>query len=315
LYRYEEVDGVLTPTDEKHVGATPLGPVTLPMGSYLCVLRKEGFRDTRYPVHIMRERQWRGDVKLRADAEIGEGFAYVPAGPFVYGEGKDITTKTLDDFAISKYPVTFREYAAFLESLSDEEAEERQPHTPGDGPYMERGGDGKWRPLPNNIEGAARERCLREYGPDCDRDLPVAGVSWHDAVSYCEWKTKVTGKEWRLPTEAEREKAARGVDGRTFPWGDLADPSLGKCRDSRDESPQPEPVGTFPTAVSVYGVGDAVGNQWDWTDSWFDSVRSSRVVCGGAWHVTVAALRCSCRYTAEPRIRAFDIGFRCARGP
>jgi serine/threonine-protein kinase len=313
LYRYEEVDGVLTPKDEQHLGETPLRPVPLPMGSYLCVLKKKGFRDTRYPVHITRERAWGGEVRLRTDEEIGEEFVYVPGGPFTYGEGKDSETKELSDFAIAKYPVTFREYGEYLDTLDAKQAEEHCPGTPGDGPYMERGPNGKYRALPNNIEGPARERCLRDYGPDCERDLPVAGVSWYDAVAYCEWKTKVTGKKCRLPTEDEREKAARGVDGRTFPWGDLADPTLGKCRDSRDEPPQPEPVGTFPTAVSVYGMEDAAGNQWDWTDSWFDARRSSRVLRGGSWGYTIAALRCSSRLTDAPRYRRSFLGFRCVR--
>ena len=210
--------------------------------------------------------------------------------------------------------MTFGEYGEYLDTLDAEQAKERCPGTPGDGPYMERGPDGEYRPLPNNIEGPARERCLLDYGPDCEKNLPVAGVSWHDAVAYCKWKTKVTGHQWRLPTEEEREKAARGVDGRTFPWGDLADPSLGKCRDSRDEPPQPEPVGTFPTAVSVYGMGDAAGNQWDWTDSWFDARPSSRVLRGGSWNVTIADLRCPYRGAVLPRLRYSGLGFRCARG-
>ncbi|MHC5052645.1 MAG: protein kinase domain-containing protein, partial [Planctomycetota bacterium] len=280
LYRHEEVDGVLTPTDEKHLGATPLGPVTLPMGSYLCVLRKEGFRDTRYPVHITRECQWQGEVKLRTDEEIGEGFVHVPAGLFIYGEGEKTTTKTLPDVAIQKYPVTFAEYIEFLETLDDEEAKERMPQTPGDGPYVERAEDGTWQILPILIEGPAREWSLERYGEDFEFRLPVIAVSYDDAEAYCKWKGGVTGEEWRLPTEEEREKAARGVDGRRFAWGDLEDASLGKCRESREVNAQPEPVGAFPAAESVYGMGGASGGVWDWTSSWEDERRSSRVLRG-----------------------------------
>ena len=110
LYRYEPVDGVLTPREKRHLGATPLGPVPLPMGSYLCLLRKEGYRDTRYPVHITRERAWEGEIRLRTDEAIGEDFVYVPGGPFTYGEGKEAQTRELPDFAIARYPVTFAEY-------------------------------------------------------------------------------------------------------------------------------------------------------------------------------------------------------------
>ncbi|MHC4550010.1 MAG: SUMF1/EgtB/PvdO family nonheme iron enzyme [Planctomycetota bacterium] len=314
LYRYVEHDGVLGPEEERHLGQTPLGPVILPMGSYLCILKKEGFRDVRYPVHISRNRTWQGEVKLRTDAEIGEGFVFVPAGPFVYGAGKDTEIKELPDFAIARHPVTFGEYAAFLEALDGTEAQERLPFMRGEGPLMERGADGQYRPLPTIVEAKARAWCLERYGEGFEANVPVLCVSWHDAVAYCAWKTETTGKDWRLPTEEEREKATRGVDGRRFPWGDLEDASLGKCRESREVNPQPEPVGAFPMAESVYGVGDAAGGVWDWTDSWFDERKSLRVLRGGAWSLQPEIMRCAYRYGNGPTIRAADYGFRCARG-
>jgi serine/threonine-protein kinase len=140
------------------------------------------------------------------------------------------------------------------------------------------------------------------------------GVTFDDAVAYCAWKTKTTGKQWRLPTEEEREKAARGVDGRRFPWGDLEDASLAKCRESREHSTQPEPVGAFETAVSVYGMADAAGGMWDWTDSWFDHRKALRVLRGGSWYVPPASVRCSNRVGYQPLNRVTDVGFRCARG-
>ncbi|MHC4410794.1 MAG: serine/threonine-protein kinase, partial [Planctomycetota bacterium] len=95
LYRYEEVDGVLTPQHEQHLGRTPIGPVPLAMGSYLCVLRKEGLPDTRYPIQVTRGHAWGGEVNLRTAEEIGEGFVFVPGGPFTYGEDRDTETKEL----------------------------------------------------------------------------------------------------------------------------------------------------------------------------------------------------------------------------
>ncbi|MHC4341282.1 MAG: bifunctional serine/threonine-protein kinase/formylglycine-generating enzyme family protein [Planctomycetota bacterium] len=313
LFRYEEIDGVLTPTDETKLGTTPLGPVPLPMGSYLCLLRKDGRRETRYPVNITRERAWVGTIRLRTDEEIGERFVHVPAGPFTYGEGKHTEIRELADFAIGRYPVTFREYAEFLDALDPAEADERCPRSPIDGPYMERGPDGRFRPLEGSIEGPAVDRCLRDYGPDYDWLVPVAGVSWHDAIAYCEWKARTTGREWRLPTEEELEKAARGVDGRTFAWGDLADATLCRCRHSRDEPPQPEPVGAFPTSASVYGMGDACGNQADWTSSLYEGSGSPRVQFGGSWLLSMDPQRCAFRSWSEPHLRSGDLGFRCAR--
>jgi serine/threonine protein kinase/formylglycine-generating enzyme required for sulfatase activity len=314
LSRFVERNGVLVPEEERFLGVTPLEPVTLPMGSYLCVLAKRGYRDMRYPVHITRNRAWTGEVQLRTDEEVGEGFVHVPAGPFVHGEGKETEVREIGDFAIARYPVTFAEYGAFLASLPEEEAEERKPFMQGEGPLMERGDDGVWRPLPIIVEGAARDRCVREHGEDFETRIPVMAISWEDAAAYCAWKTRETGREWRLPTEEEREKAARGVDGRRFPWGDLEDASLGKCRESRDEDSQPEPVGTFPFAASVYGMGDAAGNVWDWTDSWFDARRFLRVVRGGSWFIDPLGVRCAFRYGLYPRVRHTMVGFRCARG-
>ena len=104
------------------------------------------------------------------------------------------------------------------------------------------------------------------------------------------------------------------VDGRRFPWGTVDDASLAKCRDSRDEDSQPEPVGTFDTAASIYGMGDAAGNMWDWTDSWFDGRRSLRVLRGGSWNSESSTLRCAIRLRVGPRVRDTTLGFRCARG-
>jgi serine/threonine-protein kinase len=305
LYRYEESDGVLTPTDEKRLGTTPLDEVPLPMGSYLCLIDKKGYREVHYPVHITRGRAWTGTLRLRTDEEVGEGFVHVPAGPFVFGEGRHTEIRELPDFAIAKHPVTFREYAAFLDALDPAEADERCPRTPIDGPYLERGPDGRFRPIQGSIEGPAVDRFLRDYGPDYDWIVPVAGVSWHDAVAFCAWKKETTGREWRL--------AARGVDGRMFAWGNLADPTLCRCRHSRNEPPQPEPVGAFPTSASVYGMGDACGNQADWTSSLYEGPGSPRVQFGGSWLLSIDSQRCAFRSWSEPHLRAGDLGFRCAR--
>ena len=241
----------------------------------------------------------------------------MPAGPFIYSEKKDTRTLELGDFAIAKYSVTVAEYSVFLTAVEREEGLEAAmrhlPQAVGDGPYMERGEDGIYRPLPLICSGAGRERCIREFGVHFDLQLPVPGVDWNDAQAYCAWKTRISGKQWRLPKEEEMEKAARGVDGRRFPWGDLEDASLGKCRDSRSEPSQVEPVGTFATAESVYGMGDATGNTWDRTDSWFDERRTLRTLRGGSWGIEIANLRCAYRFGIDPGYHLHNVGFRCAR--
>jgi len=319
LIRFEDDDGVLVPADERELEATPIANAVLPMGSYLCVLRMEGYRDVRYPVHITRGRARKGTVRMRTEDEIGEDFVYVPGGEFTYGEGEKTTTKDLPDFAIQHYPVTLGEYAEFLAAVETESgqdaAAERLPHD-NSGTYMERLDDGGYEAKPDIIDGAVAERYQRDHGNGWQSRLPVFAISWHDAVAYCEWKTRVTGREWRLPTEEEREKAARGVDGRRFPWGEEADASLCKNKDSRDESSQPEPVGAFPTAASVYGMGDAGGGVYDWTSSLFEphvKASTSRVFRGGSWLSPVGCARAALRYCLTPVNRLPNLGFRPAR--
>ena len=163
IARYEEIDGVLTPTDERSLGSTPVS-ATLPIGSYLCVLKAPGKRDTRYPVMIERDKTWKGSVALKTDEEVGEEFVHVPAGEFIYGEGKETETKNLPDFAVARYPVTFADYAEYMESLDEEEAAVRLPRTDGDGPYMEKGDDGRYRPKSIIVEGKAHDECAERFG-------------------------------------------------------------------------------------------------------------------------------------------------------
>ena len=247
---------------------------------------------------------------MRTDEEIGEGFVLVPGGPFEYGEGDAAEIREVGDFAIARYPVTFGEYAEFLDSLQECDLQERLPRTFTDGPLVERGADGLLRPCGKLAD---TEPHHAEQGRAHFSRVPVVGVTWDDAVAYCVWRTRGTGRKWRLPTEEEWEKAARGVDGRRVPWGDLVDASLAMCRDSRKEASELQQVGAFPTASSVYGMCDAVGNVLHWTDSWGDARRSGRVLRGGSWCRGAADLQLRFRIWGSPDVRLADVGFRCAR--
>ncbi len=316
LHRYEDRGGVLEAVEDRVLGMTPLR-TRLPMGSYLCVLRWEGCADVRYPVHITRCREWSATVTLPAQSDIGDGFVYVPAGPALLGEGSRKCEVDPGDFVIGRTPVTLGQYAEFLEDLDRTRgrsaAAEHVPNMRGEGAFLERREDGRYAILRTVCEGSARERCEVRYGEGFERNLPVFCVSWYDAHAYCTWMSERTGRKWRLPTEAEREKASRGVDGRLFPWGDLQDASLAKCRDSFPEIAQPEPVGAFLSAVSVYGMADAAGGVWDWTDTPFDNDETSMFVRGGAWNDAPEYLRCAYRYWMDVTSRGTLVGFRCAR--
>jgi eukaryotic-like serine/threonine-protein kinase len=142
---------------------------------------------------------------------------------------------------------------------------------------------------------------------------PVMGVSFFDAEMFASWLARKESAPIRLPTEHEWEKAARGADGRFFPWGNGFDPSFCKMSLSRPGRPQPEPVGSFPVDESVYGMRDAAGAIREWTDSFYDPGRETRTLRGGAWYFNPHYCRLAFRHGYLPHIVFTNFGFRLAR--
>jgi formylglycine-generating enzyme required for sulfatase activity len=214
----------------------------------------------------------------------------IPAGEFTMGEGDEAHPVYLAAYAIGKYPVTNQLYQAFV-TASNHPA-------PAD-----------WR------EG---------YYLDLLGDHPVVNVSWYDALAYCCWLAGATGQVYRLPTEAEWEKAARGLDGRPYPWGDKFDKT--RCNTADGGMGRTTPVDAYPTGASPYGVLDLVGNVWEWCSSLYAaypyqagdgreeaSAEGWRVLRGGSWFDMEWGARAARRLSGPPDSVSRNTGFRVVR--
>ncbi|MCL4300535.1 MAG: formylglycine-generating enzyme family protein [Anaerolineae bacterium] len=257
-------------------------------------------------------------------------FVLIPAGDFLIGTDrkKDRLHQTdelpqhrlvITDFYLMRHPVTNVQYRLFMEITGH-----RPPLFWPDGQF-----------------------------PADLAEHPVVGVSFSDATAFCRWTATVTGLLVRLPTEAEWEKAARGPDGRLYPWGN--EWRAGACNNRESKLGQTSPVGQFsPQGDSPYGVSDLAGNVQEWCASLFGPYpydpRDGREVLvdepeaesllpqlhesggisdpqrleaswgkqtlrGGSWRESRTQSRCAYRSWAAPMHRSVDTGFRCCYEP
>jgi len=309
----EERDLLLQPGTPLFSGSTPIQALPLGPGSYVVRVELDGYAPLVYPVYISRNRDWQGSIRLQRESEIAAGFCEVPAGPFIEGgdsEGWSLPRgePEVPGFAIARFPVTVREYLEFLNDVARTDlklALQRAPRrAPDGGSYAihdpERGFE--FEPhLPENV---------------AELDAPVSSVSWYDAVAYAEWRSAKDRRTYRLPSAREWEKAARGVDGRWFPWGNRFDASLCNIRESSKDGARVTPVTSFPHDESVYGVRGMAGNMRDWTQTpsavGASTAAPLRVVRGGAWYGGRVSARCADRFWFEPNHVYFFVGFRLA---
>jgi formylglycine-generating enzyme required for sulfatase activity len=174
-------------------------------------------------------------------------------------------------------------------------------------------------PSPKNWNGT-------EY-PEDQGDHPVVYINWYDALAYCEWLTEKTGKSYRLPSEAEWEKAARGERGFIYPWGDQFDPD--KCNTIEAGPGRTTPVGQYsPNGDSPYGCTDMAGNVWEWTRSILEKYPyqaddgredlggiGRRVLRGGAFYNSLDLARCAYRNSHKTSYWNDNLGFRVVVSP
>ena len=345
LHRYETRNRRLVPVFERSLGRTPLSAVPLEKGSYLCTLRHPGRLDTPYPVLVERQGHWNGvppgavaphPVWLPRPEDLEPDDCYVPAGWFWSGgdpeaaEGLARRRLWCPAFVVKRFPVTNRAYIAFLDDLvATGREEEALRHAP-----RERAGkEGETGALIYGRRGDGRFELVADADGDrWELDWPVMMVDWSGALAYAAWLAARTGRPWRLPGELMWEKAARGVDGRFFPWGDVFDPSWCCMRDSHADRPLPAAVDTYPVDRSPYQVRGMAGGIRDWCEGQYrregpvvvdDRVtliddgsgpgRPRRPVRGGSWSSIPRRSRAANRSGSEPWNRLAFNGFRVCR--
>jgi formylglycine-generating enzyme required for sulfatase activity len=251
----------------------------------------------------------------------------IPAGEFLMGsedaeeDERPAHRVQIEDFFMCVQPVTNAEYARFVHETSH-----RAPAI-----YE--------IPLVVKVGGLERERAFRQTGaayvwedsqPPAGRaDHPVTLVRYEDAVAYCGWLAATTGKPFRLPTEAEWEKAARGgAESKRYPWGDRLDRTLANFLVDPALKPTQgtTPCRSYPP--NAFGLFDMAGNVWEWVHDWYDPLYYGtagarnptgpplghlRLMRGGSWLVAdVRMLSCSHRHKVPPDTYSYAVGFRVA---
>jgi formylglycine-generating enzyme required for sulfatase activity/predicted Ser/Thr protein kinase len=310
------------PRSARVLGVTPLRE-TLPAGRWRLTVRTTGRAEAVFPVDLQREDLFDpGPISL---PEPIWGAVLVPAGWFLAG-GDPLAPDALsrrriwvDTFAIQTHPVTVAEYVAFLNELPEELALEHQPresagYGAGSRSVLARRG-AQWL-----LETSPHE------GPPWEPDWPVVLVDPADAEAYARWWSAKTGLTWALPHDLEWEKAARGADGRAFPWGDLADPSFANMIQSHEGAPKRTSVTRFRYDQSPYGVYGLGGNVRDWCCNGYrrdgDIADGERLIIrpraadepyhmvrGGSWTSVESWCRSAGRFAGYP-IGSTSVGFR-----
>ncbi|MDE2704416.1 MAG: SUMF1/EgtB/PvdO family nonheme iron enzyme [Gemmatimonadota bacterium] len=255
-------------------------------------------------------------VQVQTPASTMHELARVPAGYFAMGSAEGRTDEQpvhqvyLDEFYIDRFEVNNDQYAAFLNDIGGNADEEGHLLLDVRDPDAQIHYHEEYAPLPGTEQ------------------RPAAEVSWYGARAYCTWAGM------QLPTEAMWEKAARGTDGRIYPWGNSIDRSRanygkeGCCRgDASDGFFDSAPVGSYQRGISPYGAYDMGGNVWEWVVDWYGEdyyaqsperdpqgpdAGISRVLRGGSMSSDPYRLRTTDRGGLPPSVTYIIIGFRCA---
>ncbi len=264
---------------------------------------------------------------LRADESLAPvPTVRIPAGPFIAGSsqvereaayrldekayGHSITRKqgwydregerqerTLPAYDITATPITNRDYSAFIKATGHRRPQVTATEWSG---YR----------LIHPFKRALRHVWDSSDGPAGRAAHPVVLVSHADAEAFAEWFSRVTGQTWRLPTEDEWVKAARGSEGWWFPWGNKFDPAL---LNSHDQGPfDTLPVGSFRNGASPFGLLDAAGQVFEWTAT--PAGKGRHIVKGGSWDDKGCGVcRPAARHSRPDGLKHILVGFRLVR--
>jgi formylglycine-generating enzyme required for sulfatase activity len=271
-----EPESPTRPENGLYLGKTPLPPFTLPRGSYLLILDKPGYGPVRAPVYIDRLAREKIEITLYREEEIPSGFVQVPAGKFIFqGDRENPQSppkqiRETGDFFLSKFSITSREYLTFLNDLAERDAETARKRVPRKSPqgggYWPQDAEGKFH-IPTETWIRTAPEKLREQAskpeagtPWWEEDWPVFGVSWEDLLALVNHHTKKEKRLFTLPHELQWEKAARGTDGRLYPWGDEYDSTFCNSIKSHEGGDRPCPVDSFPMDDSPFGIRGLGGN-------------------------------------------------------
>jgi len=343
LYRYVTHQRRLVPERVGEIGPTPILDMALPCGSYLLRVSGPGRVEVAYPVLIERGERWDGcppgseeplAVPLPATGEIDADEVYVPAGWAWIGgdpEAADALPRRrvwIDGFVIGRFPVTNAEYLAFLNALV---AAEREAEAIAAAPRAPAGMSGlQAERVAFRRDAGGRFSLAGEMSEDV-LSWPVVLVDWQAACAYARWRASGAKRAYRLPSELEREKAARGVDGRAYPWGGHLDPTFACVLEAHATEPVRARVDAHPRDESPHGVRGLAGNVRDYClEVWRadgPSVHDGRLVLdpasaadpdfravrGGAWSSPAALARSAARFGNRPTDRRENIGVRLAR--
>ena len=306
LYRVEERDRRLVAGEEIGESTSPLVCRDIDHGQYRLVAMAPEHTPVQMPIALDRLESRTVELRLPRRETIPDDFVFIPGGEFLTGPpgafGSNQESAHLPDYAIQRTPVTCGEYLEFLNDLAADDLEEARRYAPRTGEDAESYFpivDGRFVIPEEDAEGDAWQR-----------DWPICIVNYHDATAYAAWRSERDGRDYRLPTSDEWEKAARGVDGRLYPWGSHFDPSFCRMRETTKGKPMPAPVGSYRADVSPYGVLDMAGNICEWTCTPADDSSDGYRLRGGGFSSVALTCRLHWHQDSPPSFRLAHYGFR-----